>query len=170
MAFTCAISNGYQLESCSLSTGGIKCIYLAPWTAATYTLAVDDTVNNISGVTFYKFECISETAEMSQKAVPNIQNQSLYYEQEVGLIIPKQSAAKRNQYKSLAGSGVLMITEDRQGVLTLIGKTQSAFLIDGAVNAGKAAGDFNGYTLKFQAKEPEPGFIVSATTSFTYTY
>jgi len=172
MAFTCTLANGYRLESCSLSQGGVTCIYLAPWSALTYTLATDDAINavNLSGSSFYKFDCITETAEFTQKSTSNIQNQSLYFEQEVSLIIPKQDAAKRNQYKSLAGSGVLAIVQDRQGILSLIGKTQAAFLVEGSVSAGKSASDFNGYTLKFQAKEPEPAHIVTGTTSFTFTY
>lgn len=170
MAFTCSISSGFQLPSCSLTQGGVTAVYIAPWTAATYTLNTDDVVTNITGANFYKFDCVTETAEFTQKSVSNIQNQSLYYDQEVSIIIPIQSAAKRNQYKALASSGVLIIVEDRTGTFNLVGKEQAAFLAEGSVSAGKAAGDRNGYELKWSAKGDEPAFIVSASTSFTSSY
>ena len=170
MAYTCSLSSGFRLPACTLGQGGVTTIYLAPWSALTYTVASDDTITAIAGGSFFTFDCVSETAEFAEKAVPNIQNQSLFHEQTVSIRIPVQSAAKRNQYKTLSSSGVLAIVKDRQDVYHLIGKTQAAFLSEGGAGTGKAAGDFNGYELHFTAKEPEPAFIVSASTSFTATY
>jgi len=177
MAFNCttALQQGYRLASCSLSQGGVTTIYMAPWSGSTnltYTLGADDTITSVgtnSGATLYTFDCVSETAEFNEKAVANIQNQSIYHEQTVEILIPTQSAALRNQYKALASSGVLLIVKDRQGVCHLIGKTQAAFLTEGSAGTGKAGGDFNGYKLIFTAKEPEPSFIVGST-AFTAAY
>lgn len=172
---TCSISAGYQLPSCSLGQGGVTTVYIAPWSAHTYTLDANDKVTSIgpsSAATFYTFDCVVETAEYTTNVTTNIQNQSIFYEQEVTVFIPKNgstSTTLRNQYKSLAASGVLIVVKDRLGNYNLIGKTQAAFLVEGSDSAGKAAGDANGYTLKFQAKEPEPAFVVGAG-AFTASY
>lgn len=172
MAFTCSLSAGYQLQSCSLAQGGVSTVYIAPWSACTYTVSADDTITSIngSGATFYIFDCVDETAEFNEKPTSNIQNQSIFHEQTVTILIPKQSAAKRNQYKVLSSSGALVIVKDRQDVLHLVGKTSAAFLTDGGAGTGKAAGDFNGYTISLTSKQPEPAFIVASTSAFNATY
>lgn len=164
MAFTCSLTAGYQLPTCSLSQGGVTTIYMAPWSACTYNVSADDTITaiNSSALTLYTFDCVSETAEFSEKGTANIQNQSLFFEQDVTIFIPKQSAARRNQFKVMASTGMLVIVKDRQDVYHLIGKTQAAFLKEGSSGTGKAASDANGYTITLSAKEPEPSFIVSA--------
>lgn len=175
MATNCSISAGYQLPSCSLGQGGVTTIYITPWSAYTYTLDANDKITSIgslSSATFYTFDCVTETAEYSTTVTTNIQNQSIFYDQTVGVFIPKNGSnavTLRNQYKALASSGVLIIVKDRLSNLYLIGKTQAAFVSEGTDSAGKAAGDANAYTIKFSAKEPEPAYVVGAG-AFTATY
>lgn len=168
---SCIINSGYQLGTCISGIGGLEKIYLAPLSSSTVvTIDNSNVVTNISGMTFYTFDLVQETGVATENVVANIQNQSLYFEGLVTLVIPTQSATLRNQYQSLAATSVHVITKDKNGNYKLYGKTSGCNLQEGVINTGQAAGDANNMVLTFRAVEQSPAYFLNSGTVFTSTY
>ena len=71
--------------------------------------------------------------------------------------------AKRNEVKMLARAKMSIIIKDNNGTYWLMGETNGVRLVSGDNGTGTALGDRNGYSLSFQAQEPEPMRAVTAS-------
>lgn len=160
---TCAIVAGYVI-GCRDSIGGIDAVYIAE--AGNVTLV--DASGTITGITkatgkkYFKFEVPTKsTATATSEGTANTENGTLFFEQTVELPINKRDATTRNIVTTLAKNKVSIITLDKDGVYRAYGKANGLYLDSTGGMTGAAAGDKNGYTLKFSGTEPEDFFVVT---------
>lgn len=160
----CAITAGYTI-SCRESIGGIDAVYIAEFGNVT-PLDSSGTITGITKVTgkkFYKFEVPTKSsANASSNPVGSIENGTLFFEQMVELPINKRDATTRNIVTTLAKNKVTIVTLDKDGTYRMYGKAQGLYLASSTGQTGAAAGDQNGYTLKFEGQELEDFFVVSS--------
>ena len=160
----CALTQNYTLD-CKDSLGGITEVYFiaeADVTSTTEASGVITALVKASGKKFFKYELVKGTSQLVENVNANVQNGTIFYQQEVTVIINKLAAATRNEILLLAKNRLMAIVEDMNGAFWLIGAKNGLDITSGNSATGTASGDRNGYTLTFQAMEAEPMWSVSA--------
>lgn len=156
---SCALTQGYVLD-CSTGIGGIKEVYiteLANITLMTEVSGVITAITKATGKRFWKYSLVRETSNTTETITGNEQNGTLFYAQQVQIILNKRQASVRNEVMLLAQNNLLMIVVDNLASpkAWMFGKTQGLRLKTGTAESGTAWGDRNGYTLPFAGNEPE---------------
>ena len=152
----CLISGGYTL-GCLDNIGGVQEVYLANWSSdVEYESSVDNTITGItSGSTYYKFETPKQTAGLTETPNVSVENGTVFYNQELSLVLNKMEAELRNQVLLITRATTTIIVKDQNGNYWLIGKQNGSNVSGGAHGTGLAYGDRNGYSLVISAMEPE---------------
>ena len=155
----CELTSGFLID-CKLSNGGIKNVYFTEF-ANKETLSYNasgqvSVFTLISGKQFFKYEMPVESAFIEEIPQANIQNGTIFYEQNLTIILNTLKTATRNELRLLSLNRLMAIMEDNNGRYWLLGETSAMDLSGGTTGTGTAKGDRNGYELTFQAKEPEP--------------
>jgi hypothetical protein len=160
----CAITAGYSID-CRDGVGGINAIYFAEFGNITTMAESSGTITGItkvSGKKFYKFQVPTKsTATASSNPVGSTENGTLFFEQSIDFPINKRDATTRNIITTLAKNRVICVTKDMDGTYRMYGKENGMFLGASTGSTGAAAGDANGYVLKFEGQEKEDFFVVS---------
>ena len=152
----CALTSGYTLD-CRDSLGGVTEVYFieaANVTATTEASGVITTLTKAAGKRFYKYEQVKDTSMMNQTITTNVQNGTVFYAQELSIILNKLQANTRNEILLLAKNNLLAVVQDGNDKYWLLGKVNGADLTGGNGATGTAFGDRNGYTLTFTGNEP----------------
>lgn len=160
----CALTQGFVLD-CKEGIGGLKEVYiieLANVSAITETSGVVTAITKATGKRFWKYSLVRETSNATETITANPQNGTLFYAQQVQVILNKRQAAVRNEVMLLAKNNLIIIGVENQvnsatgqNRAFLYGKTQGLELNAGTSETGTAWGDRNGYTLPFAGNEPE---------------
>ena len=155
---SCQLTSCIEL-GCIGSVGGIKTVYAltGPVTGITYNSS-----NEITGITgngvIYQFEVEKQTSSLTETFNNNLENGTLFYNQDVVLAFHKIDIDKRNQMKLLAQNrSIKLFVEDNNGnIYFLGGDFDGGWVSAGTSSTGTAFGDKNAYdiTLQFFSKEP----------------
>lgn len=160
----CALTAGYAID-CRDGVGGIDAVYFAEFANMTVVDA-SGTVTGITKVTgkrFWKFEVPTKSsATASSNPTGSTENGTLFFEQTVDFPVNKRDATTRNIITTLAKNKVLVVTKDKDGTYRMYGKGYGMYLGASTGTTGAAAGDANGYVLKFEGTELEDFFVVSS--------
>lgn len=160
----CALTQGFVLD-CKESVGGIKSVRFVEFDNATATYAAGvATLTMATGKKFWKYAQVRETSSFTETITANVQNGTIFYSQELTVILNKLAAATRNEILLLAKNRLMAIVEDMNGSFWLLGAKNGLDITGGNSATGTASGDRNGYTLTFQAMEADPIWSVLAST------
>lgn len=161
---SCALTQGYALD-CSTGIGGLKEVYIIELpniSAITESSGVVTAITKTTGKRFWKYSLVRETSNATENITGNEQNGTLFYNQQVQIILNRRQASVRNEVMLLAQNNLVMVgVENQLNPATgqprafLYGKTQGLKLASGTSETGTAWGDRNGYTLPFAGNEPE---------------
>ena len=163
MAGSCAITAGYVI-GCRESIGGIEAVYIAEAGNVTFTDAsgVITGLVKATGKKYFKFEVPTKsTAMATAEGTGSTENGTIFFDHSVELPINKRDATTRNIVTTLAKNKLSIITKDKDGVYRLYGKVNGLYLDSTGGMTGAAAGDKNGYTLKFSGQEMDDFFVVT---------
>ena len=153
----CILTQSMVLD-CKESVGGIKNAYFMSWAdllVVTETAGVVTAITKAVGKKFYKYELVKNSADYTENINANVQNGTVYYAQELKIILNKMQANTRNEILLLAKSNLVAIVEDSNGKYWLAGRTNGLDITGGSANSGTAQGDRNGYSLTFTGGEKE---------------
>lgn len=160
---SCAITAGYSI-GCRDAVGGIDAIYFAEFADMT----IVDASGTVTGITkasakqFWKFEVPTKSsAAAASNPVGSTENGTLFFEQTIDFPVNKRDATTRNIITALAKNKVVAVTLDKDGVYRMYGKNNGLYLGASTGASGAAAGDANGYVLKFEGSEREDFFVVT---------
>lgn len=159
----CALTQGYA-AGCRDSNGGIKKFYIAEWTSAwAYTLSGGTIATSVSGApTFRAYEQEIESGMFEESIQTNRQNGTLFYDQDITMILLKMQASLRNEIYLVAQNKLFIIARDENDKYWIVGRQRGAMLEPSKAGTGTARGDRNGYELKFKGKEALPAEELSA--------
>lgn len=158
---SCLINSAFTLD-CISGIGGVKKSYFLGGEITAVTEANGELTNLTGTGSFYEFALPRDTAFFNETTNVSPTNGTIFYQQELTIILQKLSAAKRNQILLLAQSRNLQIVfVDNNDVNWIMGLTRGAQMTAGASATGTAPGDLNGYTLTFQGIEPQPVYPLS---------
>jgi hypothetical protein len=159
----CALTQGFVLD-CKESLGGVKSVRFVEFdnvASITYAAGVA-TLTMAAGKKFWKYAQVRETSSFTETITANVQNGTIFYQQELTVILNKLAAATRNEILLLAKNRLMAIVEDMNGSFWLVGAKNGADITSGNSATGTASGDRNGYSLTFQAMEADPMWSVSS--------
>jgi hypothetical protein len=160
----CALTQGFVLD-CKESLGGVKSVRFVEFDNATMTYAAGvATITMDAGKKFWLYSQVRETSSLTETITANVQNGTIFYQQEVVIVLNKLAAATRNEILLLAKNRLLAIVEDMNGNYWLLGAKNGLDITSGNSATGTASGDRNGYTLTFQAMEADPMWSVASGT------
>jgi len=159
----CALTQGFILD-CKESLGGVKSVRFVEFdnvASITYAAGVA-TLTMAAGKKFWKYAQVRETSSFTETITANVQNGTIFYQQELTVILNKLAAATRNEILLLAKNRLMAIVEDMNGSFWLVGAKNGADITSGNSATGTASGDRNGYSLTFQSMEADPMWSVSS--------
>ncbi len=159
----CALTQGFVLD-CKESLGGVKSVRFVEFdnvASIAYAAGVA-TLTMAAGKKFWKYAQVRETSSFTETITANVQNGTIFYQQELTVILNKLAAATRNEILLLAKNRLMAIVEDMNGSFWLVGAKNGADITSGNSATGTASGDRNGYSLTFQAMEADPMWSVSS--------
>jgi len=151
----CALTRGYTLD-CRDSLGGITEVYFIESGNVSSVTEASGVVTSILkgiGKLFRKYELVPGTSSLTENINANVQNGTVFYSQELSIILNKLQANTRNEILLLAQNNLIAVVGDNNGKYWLLGKTRSLSLTGGNGSTGTAQGDRSGYTLTFSAQE-----------------
>lgn len=151
----CALTQNYVLD-CRDSLGGLKSVlFIEAGNIATVTEAtgVVTAITLAVGKFFYKYELIKETSSFTETVTASVQNGTVFYAQELTVILNKLQANTRNEILLLAQNSLVAIAEDRNGKYWMLGQNGGLDMSAGTSASGVATGDRSGYELTFSGQE-----------------
>ncbi|MGN6416119.1 MAG: hypothetical protein ACTHMC_01415 [Pseudobacter sp.] len=151
----CALTQGYN-NDCREGIGGLKEVYiieLGNVSSMTEVSGVITAITKASGKRFWKYSLVRETSNATETITGSEQNGTLYYAQQVQIILNKKTASVRNEIMLLAKNNVIIIGVENTGKAFLYGKVNGLQLNGGTSDSGTAWADRNGYTLPFTGNE-----------------
>lgn len=151
----CALTQGYQID-CKDSLGGLVEVYFMNWhdlVSVTETAGVITALTKATGERFWKYELVKSTASFTENLNASVENGTIFYQQELTIIINKLQVNMRNEILLLAQSLLVAVAKDGNGKFWMLGRTRGLDVTTGSAATGVAEGDRNGYTLTFTGKE-----------------
>lgn len=151
----CALSQNYVLD-CKDSLGGITEVYFiasADVTSYTEASGVITALTKASGKRFYKYELVKGTSSFVENINASVENGTIFYQQELTIILNKLQANTRNEILLLAKNLLDVVAKDNNGKYWFLGLKRGLDITAGSSQSGAAEGDRSGYTLTFTGKE-----------------
>lgn len=153
----CALTQNYVLD-CREGLGGIKNVWLiahANVTSVTEASGIVSAIGKSSGKIFYKYELVKNTGSLTETITSSVENGTVFYAQELSIVLNKLQANTRNEILLLAKNTLMAVVEDANGKYWLLGRLNGIDVTGGTAATGVAQGDRNGYTLTFTGGEKE---------------
>jgi hypothetical protein len=153
----CALTQDYVLD-CKDSLGGLKSVLFIESGNVTSTTEVAGVITVITktvGKTFFKYDLVKETSSFTETVTASIQNGTIFYAQELSIILNKLQANTRNEILLLAQNNLIAIAEDKNGKYWMLGKVGGLDITGGTSASGVATGDRSGYELTFSGQEKQ---------------
>jgi hypothetical protein len=163
---SCALTQSYGF-SCDVGAGGLKEVYLIELENVSSITDSSGTLTAITKATnkvFRKYQLVQDTASANEELVGNQQNGTLYYSQNVTIVINKQNVNVRNEILLLAKNRLAIVAIDNNDTARLYGWDQGLRLTTGQAGTGTAWGDRNGYTLTFTGNQNKLAYFVDDDT------
>jgi hypothetical protein len=152
----CALTQGYSLD-CRDSLGGIVEVYFteaANVTATTEASGVITALTKAAGKRFWKYALVKDTSMFNQTMTASVANGTVFYGQELQIILNKPQTNTRNELLLLAQNSLVAVAKDSNGIYWYLGKTRGIDMTANAASTGTAQGDRSGFTLTFTGSEP----------------
>ena len=153
----CNLTQNMTLD-CTDGIGGVKEVLFIEYdnvTAITEASGVVTTLTVSTGKQFRRYAMPKETSFFTETLNKNIQNGSLFYQQELTIVLNKMQANTRNEIQLLAKNRLITIVLDQNGKYWLLGKVNAMEATSGDGGTGTATGDRNGYTRVFTGMEKD---------------
>jgi hypothetical protein len=153
----CALTQGYTLD-CRESLGGIKAVWLIAHgnvSSVTEASGVVSVITKAAGKVFYKYELVKNTGALTETITASVENGTVFYAQELSIVLNKLQANTRNEILLLAKNTLMAVVQDANDSYWLLGRVAGLDVTGGTSATGTAQGDRNGYTLTFTGGEKE---------------
>ena len=167
----CALTQGYTLD-CRDSLGGLTEVYFieaSNITSYTEASGVITALVKAAGKRFYKYELVKGTSSFVENINSSVENGTIFYQQELTLILNKLQVNTRNEILLLAKNLLDVVAKDNNGNFWYLGLTRGMDVTAGSGQSGTAEGDRSGYTLTFTGKEPAMAHSVASGVSSVLT-
>jgi len=170
---SCNLTTGYAL-GCRDAVGGIKEIRLAVYnTSGSFDTNGSGTVTGFTGYAsgtagsnpFYKYDLTKATSQFTETINASTENGSLFYQQDLTLVVNRLQVQIRNEMFVLAQNRLVAIVRDRMDNYWILGSDTGLEVTAGTGQTGTANYDRSGYEITLSALESYPMYAVSAANA-----
>lgn len=112
-------------------------------------------ITKAAGKVFYKYELVKNTGSLTETITTSVENGTVFYAQELSIVLNKLQANTRNEILLLAQSTLMVVVQDANDKYWLLGRFTGLDVTGGTSATGTAQGDRNGYTLTFTGGEKQ---------------
>lgn len=163
---SCLISNG-RTEQCKDSISGLQAIYFINYgitpADVTYDLTETDLITAVANVTdLYKYE-LKGANTFDTTINSSRPNGTTFFAQSLTCQFKRQDVATHRNIKFLAYGRPHIVVHTRNNQFFLMGLVEGSDVTTGQVASGTEYGDFNGYSLTFEAMEKLPANFIDTT-------
>lgn len=151
----CNLTQNMTID-CRDNVGGLKEVLFIEFdnvTTMTQASGVITAITLASTKQFRRYVMAKETAFFTETLNTNVQNGTIFYQQELTIVLNKMQANTRNELLVLAQVRTIAIALDLNGKYWLLGLEQAMDATGGEGGSGTAHGDRNGYTRVFTGME-----------------
>ena len=124
-------------------------------TAVTEASGIVSAITKAAGKVFYKYELVKNTGSLTETITTSVENGTVFYAQELSIVLNKLQANTRNEILLLAQSTLMVVVQDANDKYWLLGRFTGLDVTGGTSATGTAQGDRNGYTLTFTGGEKQ---------------
>lgn len=163
----CALTQGYSLD-CKDSAGGITEVYFIEKGNVSSIVSASGVVTGLTksaGKRFWKYELPKETGSFTHNPTVSTENGTLFFEQNLTIVVNKLSAAINTELKLLAQNILIAVVKDNNNKFWMLGKERGLDMSGSTSGSGTAFGDRSGYSLVFVGKEPDQLYEVNSTVA-----
>lgn len=167
----CALTQNYVLD-CKDSLGGLTEVYFMPADDVTSYVEASGVITTLvkaTGKRFYKYELVKGTSSFVENINASVENGTIFYQQELTIILNKLQTNTRNEILLLAKNLLVAVAKDNNGAFWYLGLTRGLDITAGSGQSGAAEGDRSGYTMTFTGKEAALAPSVNSTVSSALT-
>lgn len=151
------LTQGFE-KACRDQNGGFKTVYLASKDAIASTTESSGSITEVTMATgsyFHKYELRRNASSFTETYNASEETGTLFHTQEATIVLSRLEASKRNEIYLVGQSDVVMIVEDYNDNLIVLG-LDNGLVLGGSAQSGTARGDLSGYELTFTAEEQKP--------------
>jgi hypothetical protein len=164
----CTIAAG-RIEQCKDSVSGLRNIYFINYklekSDITYDATNTDLITAVTNAsTLYKYELKSTENTFEQTINSDRNAGTTFFTQTLNVKLKKQDIATSKNVKILAYGRPHIVVETNSGQFFLMGLNHGCDVTAGTLSTGGAMGDFNGYSLTFEAQEECYANFLNAST------
>ena len=170
---SCGINLGRK-EPCKDVVGGLRNVYFINYDDANKAItfdSTDDTLVKTLGtsateeVEGHKYE-LKGNSSFEQNITSSRENGTTFFEQTLNLTLHKLTKEDNKELKLLAYGRPVVVVEDYNSNLFVMGVEHGADVSGGTIVTGAAMGDLSGYTLTFTGMEKVPAnFLQNVVTN-----
>jgi hypothetical protein len=163
----CALTQGYSLD-CKDSAGGITEVYFIEKGNVSAIVSASGVVTGLTkaaGKRFWKYELPKETGSFTHNPTVSTENGTLFFEQNLTIVVNKLSASINTELKLLAQNILVAVVKDNNNKFWMLGKERGLDMSGSTSGSGTAFGDRSGYSLVFVGKEPDQLYEVNSTVA-----
>jgi hypothetical protein len=168
----CGINLGRK-EPCKDVVGGLRNVYFINYDDTNKSItfnSTDDTLVETLGtdatneVEGHKYE-LKGNSSFEQNITSSRENGTTFFEQTLNLTLHKLTKEDNKELKLLAYGRPVVVVEDYNSNLFVMGVEHGADVSGGTIVTGAAMGDLSGYTLTLTAMEKAPANFIFKTSA-----
>ena len=164
---SCALTTGYSLD-CKDSAGGITEVYFIESANVSSMASASGVITGLtkaSGKRFWKYELPKETGSFTHNPTVSTENGTLFFEQNLTIVVNKLSASINTELKLLAQNILIAVVKDNNNKYWMLGKERGLDMSGSTSGSGTAFGDRSGYSLVFVGKELDQLYEVNSSVA-----
>lgn len=145
----CSITLNGIIKDCKNNIGGIRKVWIAPYTAGAATVD-SNKISAISNLAAFKgYEFSKNTASMTSTRNKDMTNGSSYVSTELVLQFNRMETEKRIEVEALSVGDLQIIVMDNNGIYWFLGYDAPVEASAGTAQTGTAKSDGNFYNITF---------------------
>jgi hypothetical protein len=159
---SCALTKG-RIVPCRNKSGSIKTVYFADYGTLGAITESAGLISAFGGTpTWYQYD-VRGTTNLDTVVTSSRENGTTFYTQTLTLQLQYYDRATSEEIKLLAVGRPHIVVVDADDNFMLVGKVNGGELTTGNFTVGANMGDFNGFSLTFEALETAPPDFVTST-------
>lgn len=155
----CILTTG-RIVPCRNKAGGLKTVYFADFGTLGTIAESAGLITSLGTPVFFQYD-LRGTSSLDTTVTSSSENGTTFYTQTLTLQLQYYDRATSEEIKLLAVSRPHIVVVDNDNNFLMVGQVNGCTLNTGNFSVGANMGDFNGFSLTFEALETAPPSFVT---------
>lgn len=152
---------------CTANLAGLRKLLIAPYDESIITKTDGSKVTLGTGGKWKQYEFAKTTASITSTLTIAQDTGVLYYTSELVANFNKMTAEQLDEFDNLVKGEVMIVAEDRNGLIHVLGVEEGVRVSAGTAQTGAARDDANSISITFQDFTSVPAYTADALPSVT---